>query len=309
DPKLAYTRVGSVTPDGPSRGPIAVAELAARGYSVRNSQPWLAPSRLLKGEVQEERGVVMSVPTKLLIGTNGHETLDVSGAAEAYEVHGLAGHDVIRGSAFDDLIVGGPGADQLFGNDGDDVFLMESADTDGDKVYGGNGTDTILGTTADDVMLLLSISSIELIDGGGGTDILRGTEGANYWNLSLTTLIGIQEIDGAGGHDQITGSADDDRIRGGAGNDILEGGAGNDTAVYSGNFAGYTLTALSGGRLQVATAVNSDGTDTLRDFEVLEFADGVYANGVFTPFGDPTNTAPRASADRSAESRGGTEER
>jgi hypothetical protein len=232
-----------------------------------------------------------------LVGTVSHETLDVRTAAQGYEIQALAGHDVVHGSAFADLIVGGPGFDQMFGYDGDDVFLIVGVDVYADFVYGGQGTDAIVGSTGDDVFLLDAVSSVELIDGRGGTDVLAGHEGSNYWNLSATTLTGIVAIEGRGGHDQIQASAGDDRVIGGAGNDILDGGGGVDTAVYGGNFASYVLTALSGGRLGVSTSANTDGADTLSNFEILEFADGTWANGVFTPFGDPTNTAPVAAAD------------
>ena len=146
----------------------------------------------------------------------------------------------------------------------------------------------------DDVLLVNAISSVERIDGGGGTDVLRGSDANTYWSFAQTTLTGIREIDGRGGADQITGSAGNDRINGGAGNDILEGGPGTDTAVYTGDFAAYTLTALANGQLQVATSANTDGTDKIRGFEIIEFANGTYANGVFT---DPANTAPAAGGD------------
>jgi ribosomal protein L27 len=235
----------------------------------------------------------------LLEGTAHAETLDASAGLVGYEIRGLGGSDVIYGSAFADLIVGGPGGDQMFGNGGDDVFLIGEDDPSSDIVKGGDGFDTILGGAGSGVLRINGIVSIERIDGGGGFNVLRGTDKGTYWDFSQTELIAIAEIDGAGGNDIITGSAGDDRIVGGAGDDTLEGGAGIDTAVYSGNFAAYALIPLTGGKLRVTTTANSDGTDTIRGFEILEFADGTYslADGVFTPFGDPTNNAPIAAAD------------
>jgi Ca2+-binding RTX toxin-like protein len=240
----------------------------------------------------------------LLEGTTGHETLDARSALSAHEIRGLAGDDVIFGSGFADLIVGGPGADQMFGGAGDDIFLSEGNDLWADTVKGDDGFDTILGNAGDDVLLFKSIVSIERIDGGGGRDILRGV-GGNFWDFSRTELIGIVEIDAADADDIITGSAQNDRIIGGPGNDSLDGGAGIDTAVYRGNFAAYTLTAVANSQLRVADNAGTDGIDTIRGFEILEFADGSYSygNGVFTPFGAPTNTAPIATADRYATSK------
>src|SRR5688572_23487132 len=227
------------------------------------------------------------------LGTSNHEVIDMSGASEPYEIHGLGGGDVIHGTAYSDLIIGGAYYDQMYGNAGDDVFLMTGSDCVGDIVYGGSGFDTILGSAASEVLLLGSISSIERIDSGGGLDILRGTEAGTYWDFRNTALFGILEIDLRGASDDFKGSAGNDRVIGGTGSDLMDGHAGTATAVYKGMFSEYTLTPLAGGQLRVATT-NGDGTDTLIGFEILEFANGTYSNGVFTPFGGPGNTVPVA---------------
>ena len=228
----------------------------------------------------------------LLTGTAGHDSLDVGAAVEGYEIRALSGNDVVYGSAFADLIIGGLGSDQLFGNAGDDTFAAQAGDTAGDIVNGGEGFDTILGTVNDEVFLYRNITSIERIDGGGGTDTLSGTDHGNFWNFSQTQLVGISAIELLGGNDQLTGSSGAERVSGGAGNDTLDGGAGFDTAVYAGNFAAYVLSSLSSGWLSVSTTLYNDGIDQIRNFEIVEFADGTYANGIFTPFGDPDNNAP-----------------
>ena len=230
-------------------------------------------------------------------GTPGHDHLDQRSASEAYELRGLAGHDVILGSVFGDLIIGGLGADQMAGGAGDDTFLLTEVDAFYDVVKGDEGFDTLLGSAANETFMLKTLASVERIDGGGGFNVLLGYEGWTTFNLSATELIGIHEIDGGAGHDQIVGSSADDRIVGGVGTDTLDGGPGTDTAVYRGNFAAYTLTSLSSGWLQVSTTTHADGTDKVRNFERLEFADGTYASGVFTPSGDPTNTLPQAQSD------------
>jgi hypothetical protein len=232
---------------------------------------------------------------QLLIGTPQSETLNVTSAAEAHEVRALGGSDVVFGTGFADLLIGGTGFDQLFGNGGDDVFMAELGDTSGDIVDGGAGFDTIVGGPGNDVLLYRSINSIERIHGGGGTDILRGTINQNLWNFSATQLIGISQIELMEGNDQFTGSASNDRVIGGTGNDTLDGGVGTaDTAVYAGVFASYTLTPLAGGQLRVDAGAGADGVDTVKNFEILEFADGTYAGGVFTPFGNPGNNPPVA---------------
>ncbi len=98
---------------------------------------------------------------------------------------------------------------------------------------------------------------------------------------SLTISVGtvIENAYGGDGNDNITGNGSanvlygmrgNDTLNGGAGNDILNGGAGIDTAVYSGNFAAYTI---GGAALNYFTFSGPDGTDTLSNIERLQFAD------------------------------------
>jgi len=238
----------------------------------------------------------MPPPYTLLTGTNTSEKLDVRGLAGAYEIHGLNGHDTIYGSSQGDLILGGTGNDYQSGGLGDDVFRIEGSDQGIDILIGGDGFDTVLGGAGDDVFYVRDLRSMERIDGGGGTNVLYGSF-TNYWNLGGVELAGIDFIDLAEGNDNVTLSLGDDRFAAGLGNDTVVGGGGTDTAVYGGDFADYTLTALSGNRVQLVDNAHGEGTDTLTDIAILEFADGSYEGGVFTPFGDPGNTAPVASGD------------
>ncbi|MFS8147965.1 metal-binding protein [Rhizobium sp. BR 249] len=95
---------------------------------------------------------------------------------------------------------------------------------------------------------------------GGGDDDFTGTDGNDIF-------------DGSDGNDLINGNAGDDKLTGGAGNDTINGGAGIDTAVFSGNFANYSLAVDNGSRV-VTSAL--EGVDTVTDVEFARFADGVY---------------------------------
>ncbi|CCQ72937.1 calcium-binding protein [Magnetospira sp. QH-2] len=165
-------------------------------------------------------------------------------------IDGGAGNDTIIGSNGGDIIRGGRGNDVLRGGDGDDVFLNEGRDQGSDQVNGGAGFDTILGGTADDVIGVAqhfdAANSIEVIDGGAGTDSLQGSWRNNIMDFSGTELRGIELIDGGSGNDTITGSAGDDTIRGGIGNDILDGGDGNDVFLYDG--ADQNWDSINGGK-------------------------------------------------------------
>ncbi|MGO7683574.1 cadherin domain-containing protein [Rhizobium ruizarguesonis] len=111
---------------------------------------------------------------------------------------------------------------------------------------------------------------------GSGNDEFTGTDGNDIF-------------DGSAGNDIINGNAGNDKLTGGAGNDTINGGAGTDTAVFSGNFANYSLAVNNGDHILTSAG---EGTDTLTDVEFARFADGVYnfATEKFTL--DGSNSAP-----------------
>ncbi len=79
-----------------------------------------------------------------------------------------------------------------------------------------------------------------------------------------------------GGNDSLLGGGGDDLITGGIGNDTIDGGTGEDTAVYSGDLRHYTLYHIGDGEVRIVDnrRRDEDGSDLLRDVEVLRFADG-----------------------------------
>ena len=95
-------------------------------------------------------------------------------------------------------------------------------------------------------------------------------------------------LSGGNGDDTLIGSARFDVLEGGDGNDVLTGGAGNDRldggagdaniAVFTGNRSEYTATWLGGNQdlsLRIVDNVaDRDGTDELRNVQILRFADG-----------------------------------
>ena len=69
-----------------------------------------------------------------------------------------------------------------------------------------------------------TISSIEIVIGTDGTDILRGDKHAN----TLRGGGGDDILSGRGGNDRLSGGPGRDKLRGGAGRDVLSGGSGRD---------------------------------------------------------------------------------
>lgn len=78
---------------------------------------------------------------------------------------------------------------------------------------------------------------------------------------------------GGAGDDLFDASSGDDTLQGNAGNDTINGQDGIDTAVYSGNYAEYSVETVPGG-LQV-TDINGgeEGVDFLRNINRIQFLD------------------------------------
>lgn len=93
----------------------------------------------------------------------------------------------------------------------------------------------------------------------------------------------IEDIKGTAFHDIIDGNSlgntidalgGDDIVTGLAGNDTIDGGDGSDIAVYRGNFADYTINNLGYQVEIIDSNLSRDGSDILKNFETLRFADG-----------------------------------
>jgi hypothetical protein len=168
----------------------------------------------------------------------------------------------------------------------------------GDTLFGTNKADTISGRGGDDT-----------IGGGNGNDKIFGGSGKDWidagnGNDKVFGGSGNDTIYGGKGNDKIDGGKGDDTLIGGAGNDTIDGGSGRDTAVFSGNYGDYVL-KFSNGRsrcdnnddtVSIVRKVSGspDGTDTLKNVEVLKFDDGEYRDGRFYPTGGSVNQAPVA---------------
>lgn len=95
-------------------------------------------------------------------------------------------------------------------------------------------------------------------------------------------LIGIRGYDNqffaGGGPDFLWGQDGNDQLNGGGGDDIIEGGIDDDMAIYRGNRDDYIINEIMSDSSSVwsirDTQSSRDGTDSLRDVEILRFADG-----------------------------------
>ena len=123
---------------------------------------------------------------------------------------------------------------------------------------------TLTVTSADGVTLTAQAGLATLhITGTASDDTLTGSKTA------------ANVIDGEAGNDTLVGGDGDDLLTGSAGDDTLDGGGGFDTAVFSGDFADYSIVHNADASLTVSDlrAGSPDGTDILRNIELLQFAD------------------------------------
>ncbi|AFU97592.1 putative Ig domain-containing protein [Simiduia agarivorans] len=174
----------------------------------------------------------------LVLGTNANNQLDftLTEVIGISRFNALDGNDTLKGTAGDDWLEGGMGADWVVGNAGDDVIVHTAGDLSYNRYSGGEGTDRILGTDEDDVIGLSVFSgadTVEIIDGGAGSNIIQGSSSNNVFEFGGTQLISIQRIDTGAGNDYLEGSEQDDVLEGGLGSDRVYGRAGDDTFLIT----------------------------------------------------------------------------
>lgn len=176
----------------------------------------------------------------VITGTIYNDTLN--GTTGADFIQSLAGNDVVNAGDGNDVIVGGAGSDVLSGGAGDDIFKISGTDAAYDRFQGDAGFDSIVGGDANDtirVNYFSGASTVELIDGGLGLNVVAGSQYNDTIDMSGTELINIANIDGGVGNDVITGSSGNDTIIGGVGSDVLSGGFGDDTFLINGTDTAY----------------------------------------------------------------------
>jgi len=122
----------------------------------------------------------------------------------------------------------------------------------------------------------VNIPTTSLSSGSGPGVASRSVLYTGAENVGIAYSATIENAIGGLANDTITGNTANNALKGGLGNDTMDGGAGSDTAVFSGAKAGYTITGLGTASITVVdtnAADGNDGTDTLSNFEFLEFSD------------------------------------
>ena len=237
-------------------GSVTVADLRAGAPDGTDTDINIQNFQFGDGLVLTQAQLAFSV----VMGTPGNDVLTGSAIANSGQIIlGLAGNDT--------LTAGIGGNTILDGADGNDTLRDAGAAAAAslvDTMSGGAGDDTYVVTRANDVIIEQT---------NAGTDTVR-TNLRNYVlpnnveNLVYTASAGITA----------TGNALNNTFSGFDGTSILNGGDGTDTALFTGQFAQYTVVANPDGSLISLTdtrAGSPDGTTTFSNFELFQFNGGL----------------------------------
>jgi Ca2+-binding RTX toxin-like protein len=180
---------------------------------------------------------------------------DTDTLVDIEDLVGGSGNDRLGGNLGANALSGGEGDDTLSGSVGNDTLLGGEGRDTADYWYRLDGITATLDTGGTVTLAVASgdtdtLSSIENIAGGSGSDRLVGDAGANT----------------------LSGSVGDDTLSGRDGNDLLAGGNGLDMADYS-----YLSTAIIATLDSTGTAILEAGaadTDVLTGIENIRGGSG-----------------------------------
>jgi hypothetical protein len=141
-----------------------------------------------------------------------------------------------------------------------------------------------LATSGDDVLHAVTSRALSM---GAGNDTGYALAGGS----SIYGEDGNDRLMGSSGADYLDGGNGDDYLEGGGGNDTLSGGAGVDIAHYAGLASDYAM-FRSGGTITIGDRRSGapDGTDTLRNIEIVQWGDGSTTLLDNPPVVTPANT-------------------
>lgn len=226
------------------------------------------------------------------IGGNNNDTL--IGNNDANILRGGEGNDTLTGNLGNDTLDGGNGNDRVnYLTSGGGLVIdliagtaIHGAETDTlisiEWVLAGGGNDVIYGTTGFNV--IHGWEGDDVFFGRGGNDFLSGqggTDTVSYNGMSSALVIDLLNGRTTGATadtlqliESAIGGSGDDRLVGSAMNNSLTGGDGMDTAVFASTRASFTQhTKFVGGEFVTTLTdnVGTDGTDTLKEIEALQF--------------------------------------
>jgi Ca2+-binding RTX toxin-like protein len=156
----------------------------------------------------------------VLLGGEGSDQL-TSGATEDADIDG-AGNDAVSAGAGDDAIPNNGGGDDLDAGAGEDLFI-DNAVCEGDQLEGGPDRDNAnWANFGSAISIDMAANHAGLVGGSGQPTCSSGT---------LTTLNGLEDVEGTSLADTMVGDAGDNQLLGRPGADTYHAGAGNDSIL------------------------------------------------------------------------------
>ena len=166
--------------------------------------------------------------------------------------------DADRATGMSDVIALEPGGSVLTVDAGLLRCGLITGTSQADRTSPARGNDLLLGCETDDT--ILGFSGDDTLLGEGGNDVLEGESFRD-------------SLDGGTGDDSLFGGTEDDILAGGLGDDFIDGGENDDIVVFGGNAADATISLSSFADREIIV-VSEEGTDVIRNAEILRFADG-----------------------------------
>ena len=156
----------------------------------------------------------------VLLGGEDDDEL-TSGATEDADIDG-AGDDVVSAGAGDDAVPNNNGDDDLDAGAGEDLFIYNAV-CDGDQLDGGPDRDNAnWANFGSAISIDMAADSAGLVGAGGQPSCPSG---------ALTSLTGIEDIEGTSLADTMVGDAGDNQLLGRPGADTFRAAAGNDSIL------------------------------------------------------------------------------
>jgi Ca2+-binding RTX toxin-like protein len=156
----------------------------------------------------------------VLLGGEGDDDL-TSGATEDADIDG-AGDDAVSAGAGDDAVPNNGGGDDLDAGAGEDLFI-DNAVCDGDQLDGGPDRDNAnWANFGSAISIDMAAHSAGLVGGSGQPSCPSG---------ALTSLTGLEDIEGTSLADTMVGDVGDNQLLGRPGADTFHAAAGNDSIL------------------------------------------------------------------------------
>jgi len=271
-------------------------------FVSNNGSPGTYTGNVFIGGSGDDSFVDATPGADAMSGNDGDDVL--FGGAGDDSIDGGDGDDTVIASAGNDTIDGGAGQDtydastsasgvtvNLLSNPFDGIPGFASGTgfatggqtgTDGltsiENFRGGAGNDAFVGDGSDNVMF--ASAGNDTFVGGTGSDTYDASAAKSAMTVDLTT--GAASGGGFGSDslsqvENVKTGVGDDTIVNGTGDNFIDGGSGYDTVVYKGLSSDFSISISSAGVVTVIddapSTTGDEGTDSLTNIAVLEFAD------------------------------------